>query len=140
MKFIPNGQKNAAKIVLKNGQCTDFWKCDQTPFSKPLCIFCQKKTCSTLDVVLDGERNVKQKWDGYAGKYKKEGSLVNGKYYWTLIADKYCRLMDKRIIWYQSRENEAFKKVQARLCMSDVVVCLENCKLDKHHALKSILA
>ena len=64
LKFIPEGEEDASKIVFKNGQTCDVWKSNDQIFP---CISCLKGDCSTIEVILDGD--VKKEFGRYAGKY-----------------------------------------------------------------------
>merc|ERR1711879_590581 len=99
LKFIPDGQDDAAKIVMENGKFFQIWKdlslqmyADeyhdqtkllQTDIGLP-CLSCPTKgDCSTIEVILDGD--VKKKFDFFSGKYKKTTDLYDGKCIWAQI-------------------------------------------------------
>jgi len=83
LKFIPDGQEDAAKIVLENGQTLDVWKTDdQIRNLGPVCISCAKGGCRKIDVIIDGgmEKNL---GSYVVGRYEKVTSLYNGKCQWV---------------------------------------------------------
>lgn len=103
LKFLPDGQEDAAKIVLENGQTVQLWKeneCLQSDIGFPCTssILCPKGNCSTIELLLDGV--VKKEWGVLAGsKYKKETGLYNGKCHWSQIP------VTGRGIWYNKEKN-----------------------------------
>merc|ERR1712038_746444 len=108
MKFIPDGQDDAAKIVMENGKFFQIWKEKmdgdkyhyQTDIGLP-CLSCPTKgDCSTIEVILDGD--VKKEFDFFGGKYKKTADLCDGKCTWDQIADcssNSLRYSDSLNVW-----------------------------------------
>merc|ERR1711879_696565 len=88
MKFLPDGQEDAAKIVLENGKFFQIWKEKangdeyhyQTDIGLPCLSFPTKGDCSTIEVILDGDV---KKFYFLVGKYKKTNVLYNGKCVWA---------------------------------------------------------
>jgi len=94
LNFIPDGQDDAAKIVMENGKFFQIWKEKgygdkyhyQTDIGLP-CLSCPTKgDCSTIEVILDGDVKKGKAWDFLGGKYKKTTDLYNGKCIWKQIA------------------------------------------------------
>jgi len=90
LKFIPDGQEDAAKIVLENGQTLDVWKTDDQINSGPVCIYCAKGGCRTIEVILDGDMEKSWFIQYVVGRYEKVTSLYNGKCQWARLLDDNC--------------------------------------------------
>merc|ERR1711879_287254 len=128
LKFIPDGQDDAAKIVMENGKFFQIWKdlslqmyADeyhdqtkllQTDIGLP-CLSCPTKgDCSTIEVILDGD--VKKKFDFFSGKYKKTTDLYDGKCIWAQIENCDCTLR-----YYGGENVWAFERRYRYGAMSD---------------------
>merc|ERR1712062_821493 len=91
LNFIPDGQDDAAKIVMENGKFFQIWKektyGDRYQLQRIFpCLSCPTKgDCSTIEVILDGD--VKKECGFLGGKYKKTTYLFNGKCVWAQIPD-----------------------------------------------------
>ena len=104
LKFIPDGQEDAAKIVLENGQTLDVWKTDnQIRNLGPVCISCAKGDCRTIEVILDGDMEKKWMFQYVAGRYQKVTSLYNGKCQWERLDEN--RPDFKTVILYDNDKN-----------------------------------
>merc|ERR1712038_1883654 len=90
LKFIPDGQEDAAKIVMENGKFFQIWKEIEdggkdyylkSDIGLP-CLSCPTKgDCSTIKVILDGD--VEKEFANFGGKYKKITTfLCDGKCIW----------------------------------------------------------
>ena len=83
LKFIPDGQEDAAKIVLENGQTLDVWKTDdQIRNLGPVCISCAKGGCRKIEVIIDGDLEISEN-ARVDHRYQKVTSLYNEKCRWT---------------------------------------------------------
>jgi len=96
LKFIPDGQEDAAKIVLENGKTLDVWKTDDQIYSGQVCISCAKGGCRTIEVISDLKLSdwqliwtLKEDDDVYihlvVGRYEKVTSLYNGRCQWVRL-------------------------------------------------------
>merc|ERR1712062_378207 len=121
LKFIPDGQEDAAKIVLENGQTLDVWKTDdQIRNLGPVCISCAKGGCRTIEVIIDGDMEKNINWMfKYSGKYQKVTSLYNGKCQWAGPAKIYYD-NDKNVwkIGYDYGYRDSLRTVQDVPCPS----------------------
>merc|ERR1712062_611600 len=124
LKFIPDGQEDAAKIVLENGQTLDVWKTDdQIRNLGPVCISCAKGGCRTIEVIIDGGmvKYSRVSLGDLNGKYRKVKSLYNGKCQWERLDDNCVKIFygnDKNVwkIGYYGTQYSYLRTVQEVPC------------------------